>query len=379
MFRAPQLDSDERAVRDAIEELNIELRLHMRHPSRWTGALRRTTLARNIQGSNSIEGIHASVDDVSAIAAGDHSPTVDAQTERALAGYQQAMTYVLQLAKSDFNIDASLIRSLHFMVGSYDLTKWPGRFREGPVYVLQEATGDIVHEGAPSDQLVPLINEFAAHVMSEHDPLIAAAMAHLNFVLIHPFKDGNGRMARVLQSLVLARESEFSPVFMTIEEHLGRHTQAYYDVLAKVGQGTWATADHSAKIAKPWIRFMLSAHFNQALERKQRIAAAGEAAAKMDQLALSAALPTRATEALYSVMFGGTITRARYMSALAEADEPVSEQTASRDLLALVRANLLVPHGDKRGRRYAPAPPVVSAARTAGLGWVWRHLDPFAT
>ncbi|MBP1325144.1 Fic family protein [Leucobacter exalbidus] len=157
MFTAPPLDSAEQAVRDRIEVLNEELRLHLCLGYRWTGALRRTTLARNIQGSNSIEGILASVDEVSAIAAGETPASVSQETSQALAGYQLAMAYVLQLAQGAFNFDASLIRSLHFMVTSYDPSKWPGRFRTGPVYVIQETTGDNAHEGAPGNQAEPLM------------------------------------------------------------------------------------------------------------------------------------------------------------------------------------------------------------------------------
>lgn len=377
VFTTPKLGPEELRVRESIQKLNDELKFHLRQGNRWTGALRRTTLARNVQGSNTIEGVNASVDDIDAIAAGEKPPSVDDETERALVGYQLAMTYVLQLAKSDFDTDASLIRSLHFMVGSYDMTKWPGRFREGPIYVVKELTGDIVHEGASADEVPDLIAQLTNSISHEEDNLIAAAMAHLNFVLIHPFKDGNGRMARVLQSLVLAADGEYSPVFMTIEEYLGRRTQAYYDVLAKVGQGSWSKASYDPELARPWIRFMLTAHLNQALERKQRIAAAGEAAIKMEELVAEAALPERATQALYSAMFGGTVTRARYMVALEEAGEPISEQSASRDLGALARAELLVAHGDKRGRRYSPGDVVRLASRKAGLGWAWKDIDPF--
>ena len=53
-------------------------------------------------------------------------------------------------------------------------------------------------------------------------------MAHLNLVMIHPFEDGNGRMSRALQSLVLARDHIVAPEFASIEEYLGRNTPAYY-------------------------------------------------------------------------------------------------------------------------------------------------------
>lgn len=379
MFTAPPLDKHEKLVRAEIEELAQKLRLHVRSWNRWTGALRRSTFARNVQGSNSIEGILATVDEVGAIAAGETPATVDHETEQALKGYQLAMTYVLQLAKGEFDFDSSLIRSLHFMTTSYDMTKWPGRYRQGPVYVEVEATGDIAHQGAPGEGLTDLMKSFAASALEGDDPLIAAAMAHLNLVLIHPFKDGNGRMARIVQNLALSRESDIAPVFMGIEAYLGRKTILYYDVLAQVGQGNYSRADYDPELARSWISFMLTAHYNQALELDHRIGSAGRAAQAMESLIETHGLPERMTQALYSAMFGDTVTRVRYMDALADAGEPVSEQTASRDLGALVKAGLLLAHGDKRGRRYTPGDVVKEAARAAGLGYKWRDIDPFAT
>ena len=148
-------------------------------------------------------------------------------------------------------------------------------------------------------------------------------------------------------------------------------------MLAKVGQGNFAEANYDPELARPWVRFMLTAHLNQALEIAQRVLAAGKAAQAMETLVEHAALPERVTQALYSAMFGNTVTRARYMGALEEAGEPVSEQTASRDLGALAKVGLLVAHGDKRGRRYVPSEIVKAASREAGLGYKWRDIDPF--
>ena len=103
MFSPPALDEREQQVRAEIEELAAKLRLHVHGGNRWAGALRRTIFVRNIQGSNSIEGILATVDVVGAIVAGDTPATVDEATEKALRGYQQAMTFVLQLARGDFS------------------------------------------------------------------------------------------------------------------------------------------------------------------------------------------------------------------------------------------------------------------------------------
>ena len=59
-------------------------------------------------------------------------------------------------------------------------------------------------------------------------------MAHLNLAMIHPFRDGNGRMSRALQTLVLTRNDVVSPIFCS---WLGRNTDAYYAILGEIGKG----------------------------------------------------------------------------------------------------------------------------------------------
>lgn len=378
MYIAPTLTSEELEVRASIQQLSDALKYQVRQGNRWTAPLHRMTFARNVQGSNSIEGINASVDDVAAIAQGEKPATVDEDTERALAGYQLAMTYVLQLAQDPVVVDPTLIRSLHYMVTSHDLTKRPGRYRIGPVFVQQEATGDIVHEGADAGALPELMDELSSSVMGSGDLLIDAAMAHLNFVLIHPFKDGNGRMARVLQSLVLAEDDDISPVFLSTEEYLGRHTQAYYDALAAVGQGEWGPESATPEQVRPWIRFVLTAHLNQAMERASRIVAAGKASTALSDLLESAGVDDRAMDALFDALFGATVTRGRYMNSLAEAGTEISPQTATRDLTTLAQAGLLTATGEKRGRAYTAAEPLLDLRREVGLGRAWKHRDPFS-
>lgn len=378
MYVAPALTPEEQDVLNEIQKLNDALTFQVRQTNRWTAPLRRMTFARNVQGSNSIEGINASVDEVAAIAQGEAPANVDHDTERALAGYQLAMTYVLQLAQDPVTVDATLIRSLHFMVTSHDLTKRPGRYRVGPVFVQHESTGDIVYEGADADELPALMDELAGSVMGDGNRLVDAAMAHLNFVLIHPFKDGNGRMSRVLQSLVLAADGDISPVFFSIEEYLGRHTQGYYDVLALVGKGLWGPDTATPEQVRPWIRFVLTAHLNQALERSARIVAAGKASERLSELLTTSGIDDRAMDALFDALFGASVTRARYINSLAQQGTAISEQTATRDLTALAHAGLLTATGEKRGRSYTASPTLLEIRREVGLGRAWKHVDPFA-
>lgn len=104
------------------------------------------------------------------------------------------------------------------MMTSYDLTKRPGLWRAGPIYVRNDETDETDYEGPD----VELVRELDA---SDGTPgLVRAGMAHLNLVMIHPIRDGNGRMARCLQTLVLGREGVLGPEFCSIEEYRGRNT-----------------------------------------------------------------------------------------------------------------------------------------------------------
>ena len=306
--------------------------------------------ARAVQGSNSIEGYNASLDDV--VAAVEGEPTLDAneETQLALAGYRDAMTYVLQIASDDaLEVDEGLLKGLHFMMIKHDLRKNPGQWRPGSIYVQKE-DGETVYEGPPSDEVPSLIAEMLHELRRDESPvLVKAAMAHLNLVLIHPFSDGNGRMARCLQTLVLARDRLLAPVFSSIEEFLGRNTQSYYDVLADVGAGSW----HPDRDARPWIRFCLRAHFLQIRTMQRRRAEIEELWIGCVALAERSGLPERCAAALVDTAYGLRIRRGSYQAAGEEmTGDEISDQSASRDLKAMVDLDLLKPVGERRARYY---------------------------
>lgn len=351
IFQPPSLGGDERDVLALIDKLREELRDRVAEPRRWNGSLRRMSFAKAVQGSNSIEGYDASLDDV--VAAVDGEPTIrtDTETEEALVGYRDAMTYVLQIADDEtMGVDEGLLKGLHFMMLKHNLDKNPGRWRPGSIYVRREATGEIVYEG-PDNALVPgLIQEMLGQLDEDDGHVVVkAAMAHLNLVMIHPFSDGNGRMARCLQTLVLARDKIVVPVFSSIEEFLGRNTQTYYEVLGDVGKGSWQPEND----ARPWVRFCLRAHFLQArtlLQRREEIEAVW---IECFELIKKHGLAERCTAALMDAAYGFRVRRRSYQGAVNLSwGEEVPDVTASRDLKAMVEKGLLVAIGERRSRHY---------------------------
>jgi Fic family protein len=359
IFETPQLDDAELEVVAMIDDLRSRMRNRIDEtPRRWTGGLRRMLEARAIQGSNTIEGIDASLDDVLAVMDGEPPLDADTATTLSLEGYQEAMTYVLQASQDEAPyLDEGLLKALHFMMLKHDLSKLPGRWRNGPIFVYDEDKEAQVYEGPPHELVSVLIQQMVEDLDeplfggSDVPLLVRGAMAHLNLVMIHPFKDGNGRMARCLQTYVLAREKMMAPVYSSIEEHLGSraNTRAYYDVLAKVGEGSW----HPENDARPWIRFCLTAHFRQARTVLRRIERAEALWLVVADLAEQLHLPERSIGPLCEAAVGRRVRRASYVANVEVTfGETVPNLTASRDLKQLVTAGLFVPIGDKRGRYY---------------------------
>jgi Fic family protein len=363
VYETPELHPIEVEVLGMIDALRDQLRNYVDpEPLRWFGTLRRMSFARAVQGSNSIEGYDASLDDV--LAAVDDEPTLsaDEETRFALAGYRDAMTYVLQVAQDPAaGVDAGLLKSLHFMMLKHRLDKDPGRWRPGEIYVVRESTGERTYEGPPFDQVPELITAMIAELEESGAPVLArAAMVHLNLVMVHPFRDGNGRMARALQTLVLAREEIRAPTFSSIEEYLGRNTESYYQVLGDVGQGRWSP-EHDAR---PWLRYCLRAHYYQARTQLRRIQETEQLYAACLTIAQKHGLAERTTGALAEVAYGLRLTHATYkMIVETTAGETISSLTASRDLRALVDAKLVRPVGQTRGRYYVGEPILLAERR----------------
>jgi Fic family protein len=370
IFMPAKLDEQDLAVLKLIDTQKQRLTniIHA-NPQRWTGRLARHMQARALQGSNTIEGYDATLND--ALAAVDNDAPMDASEEtwREIIGYRNAMTYILQLAQDiHFEFHAQLFRSLHFMMLQHSLPKMPGRWRPGEIYVVNQTTNETVYKG-PDDQLIPaLIDELVDYLNNSQtdSTVVKAAMAHLNLTMIHPFKDGNGRMARALQTLVFARDGILSPVFSSIEEWLGQNVTEYYAVLAQTGQGSW----HPENNTHAWIKFCLRAHYQQAdtiLQRHNRWSLIYQ---EIHKLLQSRKLNERVGNILLDASLGLRIRATGY-----RLEQDLSDVIASRDLRRLCDEELLIPYGEKRGRYYTGSQTLLDiAAKFKPSG---RGRDPY--
>ena len=352
IYGAPPLKRADDAVLDEIHQMRKNLRSVLRTPTRWQGGLRRSALARAIQGSNSIEGYQVAEDDAAAAVDGEEPLSADEETFLEIQGYRQALGYVLAMRDEDYAaFDTTEIRAMHYMMLSHDHTKSPGRYRTGPIYVRDERRDQVVYEGPDASKVPALMDALidSLHTGLSLDPVVRSAMAHLNLVMIHPFRGGNGRMTRALATSVLTRSAIGEPEFSSIEEWLGANTEDYYRVLAHTGRGRWEPRDD----AHLWLTFNLRAHHMQAQTIARRVDEAGRTWIELDHLVAEHGLPERTTDAMFDAVLGYRVRRATYLK-----HAEVTEQTATRDLAALASEGILTPQGNGRGRYYIAGEPI---------------------
>lgn len=346
LFASPRVSEPLKRQLAELDQLRDRLGTSTATASPWLGSLRRQTRAATAESSIEIEGFSVPGDEQVPLTSGEETPDPSDEDRMALACYARAMDRVSVMAEDPvFRWDHRVILDLHFDACYFQREKSPGRYRQRGIEVTSPDGGPPAYVGPPGEEVVPLMEEVVAWLEAgdlDSHVAVRAAMAHLHVVSVHPFRDGNGRIARIVQSLVLARDGRLAPEFGSIEEYLGRNTQAYYDVLRKVQGGKY----QPGRDASVWVRFCVQAHIEQARRRLVQIAEAGERWTRLESLVERRGWPDRLVIALEQSLFQGT-DRATYA---AEAD--ISFPTASGDFRRLLDAGLVDQHGKGRSTRY---------------------------
>ena len=217
-------------------------------------------------------------------------------------------------------------------------------------------TGSVVFQPPDHERVADLVDEMCETIESAGwHPAVTAAWVHIALAAIHPFRDGNGRTARVFASLAMYRGDFKHPAFTSLEEWWGRNTRDYYAAFECLGPRFDRDAD-----VTPFIEAHLRAQLDQVVLLALRQRSEGLLWIALENELEDLGLPTRLANALYDSFFGRDVTT-RYYRDLIDA----SPATARNDLQAASAAQLLKPVGETRGRRYTPGGRLMSALATA--------------
>ncbi|MBI5781870.1 MAG: Fic family protein [Rhodocyclales bacterium] len=204
----------------------------------------------------------------------------------------------------------------------------------GPMQVVSSSIGSqrVHFEAPPADRLEAETHRFLEWVnaASGEPPLIKAGLAHLWFVTLHPFDDGNGRIARAIGDLLLARADGSPQRFYSLSAQIQRERNAYYDILERTQKGT---LDVTA-----WLAWFLEV-LHRAVDQAQHTLDAVLAKARFWQRFAGMPMNERQVKLLNRLLdgFEGKLTTSKW-AAIAKC----SPDTALRDI------NELLAHGALR-------------------------------
>jgi Fic family protein len=346
IYKTPSANETTEALLAHLDELRGALGDSTGVTTPWLGRLRREWRASAAASSIEIEGFHVPIEETIGLSSGQQPADPNDEDRQALVCYVRAMDHVGVMSDDpQFRWVDRVTLDLHFDACYFQKDKRPGRYRVGPISVTSPRGNSLAYTGPPHEDVAGLmaeVTDWLAHGDQDEHVVVRAAMAHLHLVSVHPFEDGNGRVSRIVQSLVLARHGLLAPEFLSIEEYLGEHTDDYYAVLETVQGGSY----QPDRDAKPWIEFCARAHVQQALRRSAQLKHAAKRWSFLEALVEQREWPDRLVVALEQSLFNG-VDRARYVEETA-----VSQPTASGDLRRLRDAGLVVQEGSGRSTRY---------------------------
>lgn len=199
--------------------------------------------------SSQIEGTQSSLDDL-LLFENDAAPGVPIEDVQEVSNYVAAMNHGLRRLK-ELPLSLRLIKEIHSILLSKGRgsKKEPGEFRRSQNWVGGTRPGNAVYVPPPPDALIECLGawEKFLHGKPGGTPtLIKAALAHVQFETIHPFLDGNGRLGRLLITLLLCAEGTLQQPLLYLSLYFKDHRRRYYDLLQIVRlRGDW----------EAWLRF----------------------------------------------------------------------------------------------------------------------------
>jgi Fic family protein len=271
--------------------------------------LRRENRIRTIQASLAIENNSLSLEQVTAVLDGKRvlgKPREIQEVRNAFVAYEAMGGWTPGSRENLLSAHGLL------MAGLMDA---PGRLRRGDVGIYRGKK--LVHMAPPASRLGTLIDQLLGWVeRTDVHPLIASGVFHYEFEFIHPFADGNGRMGRLWQTLMLAR---WQPLlaWLPVETVIRSQQQAYYAALAAADKASDAT---------PFVEFMLDAlhaAMGEAVLGHSSGSMSGKVSGKMSGKMLSAIAvnPAITIPALAALIRVSTRTIERYLRALQESGQ----------------------------------------------------------
>ena len=297
--------------------------------------------------SSKIEGTQATIDEVLEQEAGLLKEGQKFQDIQEISNYRHAL-YLAREQLKDFPIRLGFVRELHrvLMNSVRGQDKTPGEFRLDQNWIGKY--GCTIEQASfvpPNPLQLPVYLQAWEHYLDSDDVdfLLQTAVMHAQFELLHPFKDGNGRIGRILIPLFLYQKRALSQPMFYLSDYLEGHREEYYVRLKAIS----ADDDWNG-----WIAFFLRAIAVQSAQNSARVSAIQELYARM-KLAIQEATHSQYALHILDAIFSKPIFRSSDLAEKMQREFGVHEKTTSGLLRQLRTAGILRELKAGSGRRPA--------------------------
>lgn len=193
--------------------------------------------------SSQIEGTQSSLSDL-LLFENDEAFNVPLDDVREVSNYVAAMEHGLERLRENFPLSLRLLREIHakLMASGRGTTQQPGEFRTSQNWIGGTRPGNATFVPPPPNLVIECMGQLETflHDRDTYPVLIRAALAHVQFETIHPFLDGNGRLGRLLITLMLCEDGALTQPTLYLSLFLKAHRKQYYELLQRVREeGDW--------------------------------------------------------------------------------------------------------------------------------------------
>ncbi len=327
-------------------------------------------MASVVHYSTKIEGNRLTRGQVESILSGEAIEAPERDKVEA-TNYFQAMQWARSRADDgDWQLSTESIKTLHFLIGNRLGNDYLplGAYRQKQNHVEDLSTGVVIYEPPPVEAVAPameaLLKRERLWRASHQDPYITNAFVHLNLAGIHPFSDGNGRVTRVLCSMLLMSGGFRTQAFYSLEEYLGEKYQEYGIELERVLGDHWAPTESDATTWIEWYLKAIAEQVDRAANDLERSKAELIVLLELTKSGVGIS-DIRQVIGLWVAVRERTVTNRQYRSLTG-----VSARTATTDLASLAAQAWLERQGEGKslhyrcGQRFNTFPPISELVET---------------
>lgn len=309
----------------------------------WEAKFREEALVRTVHHGTHIEGNDLSKTEAEKVLAGHKIVGRDRDIQEVL-NYRKVLAFISEFAGKE--ISEEVIKHLHALIAHRILPEnQVGEYRKTQVVVKNAQTGEITFRPPPAVEVGFLVDDFLQWLNSvtgdDIHPALKAGVVHYELVRIHPFLDGNGRVARAVAILVLFSEGYDIKRFFSLEEYYDREPINYYNALQSVGR---AEGNLNA-----WLEYFTQGLAIELTRIKDRVKSLStDLKIKKSLGGQQLALTERQIKIIEFIQEQGFLQNKAFF----ELFPMVSEDTVLRELKDLLKKGIVKKEGSTKGARY---------------------------